>query len=208
MTIKNERITTPKGYADYPYLSTPDTKFDADGVYKVNLICEDNEATNKLIQKLEAIRDAFYEKSEDVAKALKSRKTVTKADVCEFDEEGNVVFKFKQRAKIKCKDGSMLDVKIAHFDSKGKPIKCNVGRDSVIRVSFTVNPYFTPSTKIVGVSLRPVAVQVIDLKEFGGNSAEDYGFEEEEGYEGTPEEDPPFDTMKDDGEEPLNRGDF
>lgn len=211
---KNERLTTPKGIANYPYLSTPDTKFDQEGVFKVSLHCDDNEATQKLITKLEEIRDHFYDNSEDVAKAIKARKKITKADVCEFDEEGNVVFKFKQRAKIKCKDGSILDVKIPHFDSKGNPVKCNVGRDSVIRVSFTANPYYTPSTKIVGVSLRPVAVQVIELKEFVGGTAKDYGFDEEEGgYEGSSEdysEEAPFeeDVDETDGDEELNKGDF
>lgn len=68
----------------------------------------------------------------------------------------------------------------------------------MIRLSFTAAPYFMQSTKQVGLSLRPVAVQVIKLNEFGGSSAEDYGFSaEEEGYEAFKEE-APFGSLDED----------
>lgn len=68
----------------------------------------------------------------------------------------------------------------------------------MIRLSFTAAPYFMQSTKQVGLSLRPVAVQVIKFNEFGGSSAEDYGFSsEEEGYEAFKEE-APFDSLDED----------
>lgn len=178
------RLTTPKGYAQYPYLLEPDTKFNPEGDYKVNLAMDDNEATKKLITKLDQILDNFYEENEDVAKAQAKGRKVMKADIFEYDSEGRVVLKFKQKAVITKKDGSKFEVKIPQFDAKGKPMKANIGRDSVIKVNFSIKPYYMPTTKTVGLSLRPVAVQVIDLKEFtSGGSAESYGFGEEEGYE-------------------------
>lgn len=194
------RLTTPKGYAQYPYLLEPDTKFNPEGDYKVNLAMDDNEDTNKLIAKLEQILDDFYEENEDVAKAQAKGRKVAKADIFENDEEGRIVLKFKQKAVITKKDGSKFEVKIPQFDAKGKPMKANIGRDSVIKINFSIKPYYMPTTKTVGLSLRPVAVQVIDLKEFtGGGSAESYGFGEEEGYE-TPEE-PKADTHWEESEE-------
>ena len=187
--LNSIRLTTPKGYAQYPYLLEPDTKFNPEGDFKVNLAMDDNEATNNLITKLEQILDDFYEENEDVAKAQSKGRKVLKADLYEKDEEGRIVLKFKQKAVITKKDGSKFEVKIPQFDSKGKPMKANIGRDSVIKINFSIKPYYMPTTKTVGLSLRPVAVQVIDLKEFAnGGSAEAYGFVEEAGYESNGEE--------------------
>ena len=43
-------FTTPKGIAQYPWLSTPDTKFSEEGEYKVNLIVPKQEAIPVLKQ--------------------------------------------------------------------------------------------------------------------------------------------------------------
>ena len=56
-------------------------------------------------------------------------------------------------------------------------------------MSFTANPYYMPSTRTCGLSLRLLAVQVISLNEFGDTSASSYGFEEEDGYNGEEPED-------------------
>lgn len=189
MSINNNRFTTPKGLAQYPALKTPDTKFNPEGDYKVNLVMEDDEKTNSLVSKLEAVLEDFYENDDNVKQAIsKGRKVVTQ-DIYEKDEEGCIVMKFKQKAVITKKDGSKIPVKIRQFDSKGKPIDVNIGRDSVIKVSFTANPYYMPSTRTCGLSLRLLAVQVISLNEFGDSSASSYGFEEEEGYNGEEPED-------------------
>lgn len=189
MSSNNNRFTTPKGLAQYPSIKTPDTKFNPEGDYKVNLVMEDDEKTNALVSKLEALLEDFYENDDDVLYAIsKGRKVVTQ-DIYEKDEEGRIVMKFKQKAVITKKDGSKIPIKIRQFDSKGKPIDVNIGRDSVIKVSFTANPYYMPSTRTCGLSLRLLAVQVISLNEFGDASASSYGFEEEEGYNGEEPED-------------------
>lgn len=193
-----ERYTTPKGFAQYPHLKEPDMKFNPEGVFSVTMRFEGmTDELKKLIEKLEAIQDKAFDEAVSEANAM-NKKKIHKSDLYFEDEEGNVYLKFKQNAVIKKKDGSTVNAKIAHFDSKGKPIDVNVGRDSVIRLSFTAAPYFMQSTKQVGLSLRPVAVQVIKFNEFGGSSAEDYGFSaEEEGYEAFKEE-APFDSLDED----------
>lgn len=193
-----ERYTTPKGFAQYPHLKEPDMKFNPEGVFSVTMRFEGmTDELKKLIEKLETIQDKAFDEAVSEANAM-NKKKIHKSDLYFEDEEGNVYLKFKQNAVIKKKDGSTATVKIAYFDSKGKPVDVNVGRDSVIRLSFTATPYFMQSTKTVGLSLRPVAVQVIKLNEFGGNSAEDYGFSsDEEGYEACTTE-APFDSLDED----------
>lgn len=122
MSSNNNRFTTPKGLAQYPALKTPDTKFNPEGDYKVNLVMEDDEKTNTLVSKLEAILEDFYENDDNVKQAIsKGRKVVTQ-DIYEKDEEGRIVMKFKQKAVITKKDGSKIPVKIRQFDSKGSPL--------------------------------------------------------------------------------------
>lgn len=202
------RLTTPKGYAQYPYLKDPDTKFNPDGDYKVNLAMDDNEVTGKLIAKLQQMLEDFYDSDEEVAKAIAKGRKVVMTDVFEKDEEGRLVLKFKQKAKITKKNGEKIDVKLPQFDSRGKPMEAaNIGRDSVIKVNFSVRPYYLPTTKTCGLSLRPVAIQVIELHEFtGGGSAESYGFSDEgEGYEAPSSEEPWKEHEDDDNE---NHSDF
>lgn len=191
MTNNNTRFTTPKGLAQYPSLKTPDTKFNPEGDFKVNLAMDDDEKTNALVSKLEAVLEDFYEHDDNVKQALAKGRKVTMQDIFEKDDEGRIIMKFKQKAVITKKDGSKIQVKVRQFDSKGKPIDVNIGRDSVIKVSFSANPYYMPSTRTCGLSLRLLAVQVVTLNEFGDASASSYGFEEEEGYNGEESEDSP-----------------
>ena len=45
-------FTTPKGIAQYPWLSKPDTKFSEEGDYKVNLILNAEEAAPIIVPPL------------------------------------------------------------------------------------------------------------------------------------------------------------
>jgi len=66
-----------------------------------------------------------------------------------------------------------------------------IGNGSTVGVAYMLSPYYMASTKLVGVSCRFYALQVIDLKEFkaGGGSSP---FGNESG------ETPPFDTSDND----------
>ena len=98
------------------------------------------------------------------------------------NETGEIQMKFKMKAKIQLKDGSVYEPKPVVVDSKAQPIKdpdFRIGNGSICRIQFDASPYCMPSTKTAGVSLRLNAVQVLSLVEYGGNS----DFEEEEGFE-------------------------
>ena len=186
---KNPRYVTPTGIAMYPWLNKPDTKFDPDGLYHVNLKFEkESPELDFLLKDLEKMLEDYYQAACDNPKYAKFKSKIQKADIFEEDDEGCKVLKFKQKAVIKSVKGT-FNAKIALFDSKGKPSKDTVGGGSQIKVCFSAIPYFVPSTKTVGLTLRPVAVQIISLQSINGSSAESYGFKSEEGgYEYTPSE--------------------
>ena len=168
-------FTTPKGIAQYPWLSKPDTKFSEEGEYKVSLILSKEEA----IPILKQINEVF---AENVAAETKKNggKDIKKAPppyMEQLDDAGNstgkVILKFKSKAAYKP----------AIFDAKGIPmIDSNVWGGSEIKINGSIAPYYTPLIG-AGVALRLRAVQVIQYVDASTGAASKFGFEEEVGYE-------------------------
>lgn len=175
---KYVRVTTPTGTARYPWLNKPDTKWKEEGEYKVDLVLSKKDA-KALADRITSVRDEFY-KSE--GKAAKKKASLPFADEKDDNDKptGNVVFKFR----VKAKTGDW-DRKPKLFDAKGHIIKNapSIGGGTSMKVSFDIYPWNVASLG-VGVTLQPVAAQIIDLVEYdGGGDASDYGFGEEEGFE-------------------------
>ena len=178
-------IVTPKGKAVWPKLNNPDTKFNVDGEYTVKLRLTADESQD-LIKQLEGLRDEYQ------AAQAKTEPKVARYDAASVyeakeDDNGDLtgfnLFKFKQNAKIKLRDGSTRDMKVAIYDSNKAPTTTEVTGGSTIRVAGNVFCYAMPSTKRVGVSLRPSAVQVIELASgFGGNADALAMFDKEDGF--------------------------
>jgi hypothetical protein len=168
-------FTTPKGIAQYPWLSKPDTKFSEEGDYKVNLILSKEEA----IPILKQINEVF---AENVANETKKAggKEIKKAlppYMEQLDEDGNstgkVILKFKSKAAYKP----------AIFDAKGIPmIESNIWGGSELKINGSIAPYYT-SMIGAGVALRLRAVQVIQYVDGQSDGASRFGFEQEVGYE-------------------------
>lgn len=173
MAQTNAAFTTPKGIAQYPWLSKPDTKFSEDGEYKVNLILSKEEALPILKQ----INEVY---AENISKETKKAKGVqVKKAPPPWQEEmddagqptGNIILKFKSKAAYKP----------AIFDAKGIPmVNSNIWGGSELKVAGTIAPYYT-SLIGAGVALRLRAVQVIQYVD-GTQGASRFGFEEEAGY--------------------------
>jgi len=170
----NVTFTTPKGTAQYPWLSTPDTKFSEEGEYKVNLILPKQDA----IPVLKEINQIYAENVEKETKKAKGAE-IKKANP-PFAEElddagqptGNIILRFKSKAAYKP----------AIFDAKGIPmIDSNIWGGSEIKVNGSIAPYYTPLIG-AGVALRLRAVQVIQYVQ-GNSTSSRFGFEEEVGYE-------------------------
>ena len=206
-------LTVLSGEALWAKVFTPDTKFDANGIYSVDVLIDESEAA-ALIEKIEAVRDAYM--AEEVKRKPAKAKTHSVRPVCEphFDQDGNdtgmVKFKTKIKAQGQRKDGSTYTQKVAVVDAKRKPIveEMEIGNGSEIKVAVELRPYEMSSTKQFGVSLRLKAVQVVKLVEYGGGGIDVFA-EVEGGFEAsdaTPAvaTDSPFVEDDDDGDQ----GDF
>jgi hypothetical protein len=179
---KLPRYVTPMGVAQYPYLTKPDTKFNPDGEYKVNLEIPAEEAS-EIMSFLDEQLEASVAKAKEENKGKKIKEGDAPYSVNE--DTGKVTLKFKLKAKVTTKSGDEWEQKVAVFDAKGTPVTKtpNIGGGSKMKVSYEVIPFYT-SLVGAGISLRMRAVQVIELVEFsGGASADSFGFGKEDGYE-------------------------
>ena len=177
--------TTAKGKAFWTYAFTPDTKFDADGKYHIKLRIGGQEAIDFSKYVDDLIDQSLAEATENnPQKKIKKNNTVY-TEV--LDDNGTLTgeleFQFKQKATITKKDKSVMNMRVAVFDAKGKPITepVEVGNGSTVKVAYDPFKWVTP-TLGAGATLRFKGLQIIDLVERGGSNADGFGFGEEDGY--------------------------
>uniref|UniRef100_A0A6M3JLM1 Single-stranded DNA-binding protein n=1 Tax=viral metagenome TaxID=1070528 RepID=A0A6M3JLM1_9ZZZZ len=144
-----EIFTSCEGIARYPYLSRPDTKFDTEGKYKVDLELHPD-----------------VQEAKDFLAKLKGRlsKEFPKPPYAALPEGNKFVVRFASSYKPK-----MFDVYGKRF-----PEDVIIGAGSVIRVAYTENFYKGFGG---GINLYLQAVQVINLVEYEGRDASGFGFE-------------------------------
>jgi hypothetical protein len=171
---KNQKFTTPAGIARYPWLNKPDTKFQPEGEYKVGLVLKKAEA--------KPLIDACAKLQKEVAALNKTKKLAKLPFANEEDSDGNETGNVIVSCKVKCRDG--WDRKPKFFDAAGNRIDVKLGGGSKIKLNVELYGWHAASLG-AGVTLQPVAVQVLDLVEFeSGGNAESYGFGKEEGFVG------------------------
>ena len=158
-----QKFVTPAGIAQYPWLQPgrPDTAFDPDGKYKVELRLSQENAShlNKLV---EACKLENFGGEDKVHFPVKID-----------PETGEYCFKIQSKYQPK------------YFDAKGNPIPLekvpSMFSGSEIRCSGQMDPYVNGAKK--GISLRLANVQVINpvSSSDGGDGAGDFdavdGFE-------------------------------
>ncbi|MDA8645280.1 hypothetical protein N9L46_02520 [Amylibacter sp.] len=180
---KNIKIVTPKAICVYPWLNRPDTKFNADGEYKVTLKVEAEDAA-PLIKQLDEILETYKDTSIKRDPKL-SRYSVSQPYEEEMDDQGNLtgyyLFKFKQRAKIHTNDGRTIDMKIAIVDASRTPTDAIIGGGSEVKIAASVYPYAMSTNKAFGLSLRPQAIQILNLVEQKNGNVVSM-FDEEDGF--------------------------
>jgi hypothetical protein len=209
--VKRPSFTSPAGSFKFPSLSTPDygnIKFPKpDGEFKTGLVVSREDA-QPLIDKLmpfwqEALNEGQIEFDKlplPTRKKMGSMKEqpfyADEYDPTTEQETGNVIFNVKTKyAILDRKTNEKRYNKIGLFDSKGAPLAAGTAiyGGTVGKVAFTANPYFVAGQGMAGISLRLVAVQVIDLVGPGSRTAAQHGFGKEDGYE----------TSEDDAETPF-----
>lgn len=195
---KLEKITSPTGVAAFPWLNKPDTKYNADGEYRVRLVLPKKDKEVKaFIESLDEAHEKAVEVmrkrvAEDKGAAAAKKMKIADAPYKDEDDKdtgkptGNVVVNFKMKALVKSKKtGEEFEQRPTIFDAKGNQVDpCpRIGSGSKIKVSAFVVPFYTAQVG-AGISLRLRGVKIIDLVEFGGGDASSHGFgDEEDGYE-------------------------
>jgi len=180
--------TSPFGIAQHPWLNKADTKYNADGVFKVSLVIGGSEAQafkDQLDAEAKAALERFWESDEGKKVAAKDRKSwkVYAPYVADTDDEGNetgyFVFRFKQNQKLKLKDGTTKVLKIGIKDASGKKeVAKPIFGGTELRVMYTLRDIVMKSDKQVGVQLAFGQVQVRKLADTQAGGS----FEEVEGY--------------------------
>ena len=223
-------FTAPAGTAKFPHLNTPDTKYDEDGVYKVDIVMDSGSSeAQELIALIdnyvdEAVEEKKGELKPAAAKKLESHTPYFMEEDDEGEQTGRVVFRFKANYQFKDqKTGNIIYRTITMFDAKGgKPLKNPpfVRGGSVLKIASKIsNPWYNPQTKSAGVTLYIQAVQILELGQGGGGGdASGFGFGEEEDFDGVGEseseaagftdDDDDADPVQDDAPPNEGEGDF
>lgn len=176
---------SPFGIAKFPWITKADTKFNADGIFKVTLVLAPGADTEEFLSFVKkASQTAFDEELEKLTP--KDRKAYTLYCPVEPEEDdegnptGNYLAHFKQNAHIKMHDGTVIDVKIGVKDASGKKdVRKPVYGGSELRVMYSPRPVKMSSTHQAGVRLDFASVQIKTLQTSGGGG----GFGAIEGYE-------------------------
>ncbi len=200
---KRTRYTSPTGIAVFPKLNTPDTKFNAGGVYTVKLkLKKGDESTDRIVKLIEDAAQAAFEAETEAHKGMKDKKgkpvvvggpespIAVELDKVTNEETGYILINFKMNASYKDKKngGVLVPIKPKLYDAKGNETNVEVWGGTEGKVAFELIPYFVESSSKAGVSCRLSAFQIIKLRTKGsdGNAAM-YGFKAEDGFESMPE---------------------
>ncbi len=189
-TTSKTYYDSPFGIAVHPWLNAPDTKFNAEGLFKVGLRLTGEDAENlkaKLDRASQEAFDDFFENGEGSKMTPAERKKISIYVPYEVEEDpqtgeptGAIVFHFKQNAVIKIRaTGENKKIIIGIYDAAGKPMTKRIYGGSEIRVNYAIRPIPMKALKQVGVKLDFGRVQVKRLAAYTGGA----GFGAVEGYE-------------------------
>jgi hypothetical protein len=177
---KFKEYVSPVGTLAWPYFLTPTAFEGGEEHYKCDLVLDEQEAAE-----FAALVDGLHEECCNTNAATTKKKAAPPykpaLDKDKNEIPGKVAFRFKVKAVIDTKKGPW-DRQPKVFDAQGTPLTgIDVGGGTKARIAFTVYSWATAGLGC-GVTLQPVAVQVIDLVEKRhGKSAEGYGFGNVEG---------------------------
>ena len=174
--MPKKNMTTPKGYAVWPWLNEPDSRWDKPE-YKVSLKMT-NEDGAELLEKLqEFYKSGYMEEAKKQGKQRLKKAPMPWSEV--EDDQGNLTgeiqFKFKNRASYEY-EGKVVENRVVLKDRHGQIVESRIGSGSLIRVGF--EPYVWHVASMgVGMTLRVKAVQVLELVEYNGGGGDDFDFE-------------------------------
>lgn len=185
---KFPRIKTPKGKALWVKVSEPNTKYKPEGEYEATIVFAAEEVKDFLKQLDQLAQEAFDFETEALKPAQKKKAVCASPYAMEEDDEGNETGNVHVKAKLKAsfvskKTGKTYHNKVAVFDAAKNTVTVeglSIGNGSTIRLSVEPRSYYVASSNRAGISLDLKALQILELKVYGGSGkASDYDFEEE-----------------------------
>ena len=151
-------LTTPKGTAQWPYLTEPDIEFNPDGLFHTKLSCKKSESVNikKAIDDMIA-QEVKKQHDQNPDKAIKKSLPYT-------EEGDDIIFNFKMKAKgTRKSDGkpftqepNIVNADLTPFNKDQK-----IWGDSTLKITF--EPYAWNMSIGIGCTLRIKTVQVLEL---------------------------------------------
>jgi len=160
------KLITPVGIVKFPFIERADSR----GKYSIALTFDpkDKEYLSLLDQIAKAEND--FEKK---YRGKPHSKKDFKIEDGEKKESGLMLMQFKSAFPIFDDKDSKI------FDCKNNKIKTDIGWGSKCRVAFVLSPYDQDGN--VGVTRYIYGIQIVELKS-SGTTAENCGFDEQEGY--------------------------
>ena len=175
------KMVSPKAKCKWVNVKRPHPEYD---VYQINLL---------LPAKSKQAKDWMAQIDNWIAEEVKSSGKKPSEYVPYKEDGDDIIFKFKQKASIRGRNGESRDVKIMVVDSQMKPCNVDIGWGSTVKVSYSPIPYTVNGKS--GVTMYFNAVQVIDLVEYEGSDTS--GFAKEEGFISEEPSENPFVTSED-----------
>jgi hypothetical protein len=147
----NKVRLTSFGEAQYPYLTSPDTAFNSDGIYQTKLKVNKNEAQ----EDIKIINDIISKEIAEEHKRKPGDTSLMKRAPLPYETDGEyIIFKFKTKFK---------PLLVDHNNQK-IPEDKTVWGGSILRVKYKPNGYNVASTG-VGCNLRLISCQITKLVE-------------------------------------------
>lgn len=142
-------------------------ELDMYGNYSVNLY---GDAVVELKEEMEALRDEAAKEVEELGKKYEL------ADVLKTDDEGKEFLK----CKLPPENYEGKEQKVTMYNDNGNKVDDwdkLVGNGSTVKIKYMLSPYYMASSKMVGLSVKFYAMQVINLVEYSGGSDNGFGDE-------------------------------
>jgi len=190
---RSQLIVTPTGtLSGFVAIEQPSTKFDDDGVYSCQVDFTGSDATGMKVA-IDKLMKESLDAGEPRGVKRAANPPYTVADKV-------LTVKFKQKAKVKTRDGRVYEMAIKLYDATGREIEeeLGLGTGSKVKVAYTSYGWAVAALGC-GVTLQPGSIQVIELVKYEGASSNP--FEAVEGFTAAEKETTPFeDTVDDDGD--------
>lgn len=187
-----ELIVSPKGEVNWCSL-VPEEDYNKTGKqFSCRLRWKKNDPEYKKFQKklddLATRAYDFFQADEELKVILKKQMVLERPYTPEYDKEGEETGYFivgsKNKTEYTTKKGKVVTNTLTVLDAKKNKIDNTAVtpfKGSIVRFQAMAVPYFVAATKKAGISLRLLAVQVIEAVA-GGEQVDTDMFDEEEGY--------------------------